>query len=139
MGKTIAVNDSLEISCRESDPNNKVISNNNIKCSLFKGDITVTPSIPTTIRIKVEKNITANTAINFNILSLKNPNQATYPVGITFKLTNTCVQSDFNRICTYYKSTKYLTFNTLPGSFPTVNPSYGTLQFNPNIVSASPG
>lgn len=30
-----------------------IISNTNIKCELFKGDITASPPIPSTIQIKV--------------------------------------------------------------------------------------
>lgn len=48
-----------------------------------------------------------------------------------------CESTDQNNLCTYYKSIKYLTFNTLVGSEPNVNSPYGSLSFNPNRVSAT--
>lgn len=113
-----------------------IISNANIKCELFKGDISAVPSIPTTIQIKVMKTIAANQLISFNILSLTNPIRDTYPVGVTLKLASVCYQQDINKLCSYYKSTKYLSFkpSVIP---PTTLTSFGSLSFNPNIVSAT--
>lgn len=113
-----------------------IISNANIKCELFKGDISAVPSIPTTIQIKVMKAIAANQLISFNILSLTNPIRDTYPVGVTLKLASVCYQQDINKLCSYYKSTKYLSFkpSVIP---PTTLTSFGSLSFNPNIVSAT--
>ncbi len=70
-------------------------------------------------------------------MSLKNPNRAGYPIGVTFKLANVCYQSDQNRLCTYYKSTKYIYFQTTP-SIPTIISNFGFMAFNPNYVSATP-
>ena len=51
---------------------------------------------------------------------------------------NKCIQSnDRNRLCTYYKSTKYIYFDPTPGSIPTLNTNYGSLTFLPTIVSAT--
>lgn len=113
-----------------------IISNANIKCELFKGDISAVPSIPATIQIKVMKAIAANQLISFNILSLTNPIRDTYPVGVTLKLASVCYQQDINKLCSYYKSTKYLSFkpSVIP---PTTLTSFGSLSFNPNIVSAT--
>ena len=73
--------------------------------------------------------------MKFNILSLQNPAHSLYPIGVTFKLANTCIQSnDFNRLCPYYKSIKYLTFQAAQ-VVPAVSSSYGTLTFSPNIIS----
>ena len=113
-----------------------VISNANIKCELFKGDITVVPSIPATIQIKVTNNITANQLISFNILSLTNPNRSSYSIGVKLKLAQVCYQQDQNRLCSYYKSTQYLSFK--PSVVPPSNvSSFGSLTFNPSIVSAT--
>jgi hypothetical protein len=75
--------------------------------------------------------------ISFNVLSIKNPSQATYPVGITLKLASVCSFGDFNNLCSYYKSVKYLTFAATPGSIPSTGTNYGSLAFSPNIVSAT--
>ena len=94
------------------------------------------PSIPTTVQIKVEKSITANQLISFNILSLTNPIRDSYPIGVTLKLAHVCYQQDQNRLCSYYKSTKYVYFQ--PAVVPPITlTSYGSLTFNPNIVSAT--
>ena len=72
------------------------------------------------------------------MLDLVNPSIANYPVGITFKYMNKCIQSnDRNRLCTYYKSTKYIYFDSAPGSIPNINSLFGLLTFFPTIVSAS--
>lgn len=60
LGRSIDENSSLELSCRESDYQN-VISDDPIKCELFKGNKDATPSIPTTILIPITKSISANT------------------------------------------------------------------------------
>jgi hypothetical protein len=49
---------------------------------------------------------------------------------------NICDSTDQNNLCMYYKTTRYITFNTLVTSIPTLNTPYGNLAFNPNIVSA---
>ncbi len=134
LGKTIPTNDSLEISCRETN-DAKIISTASLKCELFKGDNTVVPNIPTTIQIKALNTIAANQLISFNILSLKNPNRPTYPIGVTLKLATICYQSDQNRLCPYYKSTKYLYFKDAV-IVPSTVSNYGSMSFNPNIVSA---
>lgn len=73
--------------------------------------------------------------MKFNILSLQNPVRSLYPIGVTFKLANTCIQSnDINRLCPYYKSIKYLTFQAAQ-AVPGVSSSYGSLTFSPNIIS----
>jgi hypothetical protein len=73
--------------------------------------------------------------ISFNVISLQNPSVSSYPIGITFKLGNTCYSLDQNNPCTYYKSTKYLTFNAYNNP-PGISSSYGSLTFSPNIISA---
>jgi hypothetical protein len=103
---------------------------------MFRGDTSVSPTIPTTIQIKVEKNIAANQLISFNILSLRNPSRASYPIGVTFKLNRVCYQQDINRLCNFYKSTKYMYFK-VAASVPITNVNYGSLSFLPNIVSAT--
>lgn len=103
---------------------------------LYPGDTTVTPSIPTVIKIGVKKSISTNTLIAFNVLSLQNPSVSSYPIGITFKLASTCYSKDQNNLCTYYKSTKYMTFNSVNNP-PGITGSYGSLSFNPNIISAT--
>jgi hypothetical protein len=96
----------------------------------------LSPSIPTTIKIYIEKNIPVNTLISFNVLSLQNPSISAYPIGITLKLANICYSLDKNNPCIYYKSTKYLTFNP-SNTPPGITGSYGSLTFNPNIISAT--
>ena len=103
---------------------------------MFKGDTTTSPTIPTTIQIKVDKTIAANQLISFNILSLKNPARASYPIGITLKISNVCYQSDQKNMCSYYKSTKYMYFKTA-AVVPATTVDFGTLSFLPNIVSAT--
>jgi len=65
-----------------------------------------------------------------------NPNRANYPIGVTFKLANICYQSDQNRLCPYYKSTKYVYFKSA-AVVPTTATNFGTLSFNPSLVSAT--
>lgn len=67
---------------------------------------------------------------------MKNPARANYPIGITFKLSSVCYQQDINRLCNYYKSTKYMNFKTA-AAVPATTNNFGTLTFNPNIVSAT--
>ena len=112
-----------------------MISNDGINCRVFKGDSTTTPPTPTTIAILVKKNIVANTLIRFNILGITNAAVHSYPVGVTFKLANTCSQSDRNNLCAYYKSVTYMNFNPTPGGPGTY--TTGSLSFNPNLVSAT--
>lgn len=113
-----------------------MISDSNLKCLLYPGDISVSPSIPAVIKIFIEKNIAANTLIAFNILSIQNPSVSSYPIGITIKLASSCYSLDQNNPCTYYKSTKYITFNP-SNTPPSISGSYGSLSFNPNIISAT--
>ena len=112
-----------------------VISDNVISCRVYKGDKTTTPSTPTTIAIQIEKNIAANTAIKFNILNIVNPIVHSYPIGLVFKLANTCSYSDMNNLCAYYKSVTYMTFNSYT-SIPNVGDT-GSLTFNPTRISAT--
>ena len=58
-----------------------------------------------------------------------------YPIGVVFKLANTCSQSDDNNLCAYYKSSTYMTFATVPT--PANTYTTGSLTFNPTIVSAT--
>ena len=134
LGSTIATNSSFELSCHEID-HASVISDSRIKCELFAGDKSANPPIPTTILIPITKSIAANTEIKFNILNLKNPAKASYYIAVTAKLMNHCVESDHNNPCTYYKSTKYITFNNAP-SIPNQHTT-GSMGFNPNRVSAT--
>lgn len=69
-------------------------------------------------------------------MSLKNPARESYPIGVTFKLAQICYQSDQNRLCPYYKSTKYMYFKTAAIVPTTVN-YFGSLVFDPLIVSAT--
>jgi len=106
-----------------------------IKCRVYQGDNTANPPIPTTIAIPITKAISANTLIKFNILNIINPNTASYPIGIVFKLANPCSTADSNNLCAYYKSVMYLSFNNAPGG---VGYGYtGSLSFNPTNVSAT--
>ena len=102
---------------------------------MYKGDNTTSPSTPTTIAIDIKKNVAANTLIKFNILGITNPTIANYPVGVVFKLANTCSKLDQNNLCAYYKSVTYLTFNTATSGVSTY--TQGSLSFNPNRVSAT--
>lgn len=115
--------------------NTHVISNSIIQCRIYNGDYTQTPSIPTTIVIPITNNINANTQIRFNIIDLVNPSLASYPMGVLFKLASACSSSDINNLCTYYKSSTYLTFNNNPGT-PGAGTT-GSLTFNPTRVSAN--
>ena len=92
--------------------------------------------MPTVVQIPTRNAIAANTAIRFNILNILNPSVANYQIGIMVKLMNICDSTDQNNLCMYYKTTRYITFNTLVTSIPTLNTPYGNLAFNPNIVSA---
>lgn len=67
---------------------------------------------------------------------MKNPARESYPIGITFKMANICYQSDQNRLCPYYKSTKYIYFKTSVLTPATVN-NWGSLTFSPNVISAT--
>jgi hypothetical protein len=67
---------------------------------------------------------------------LQNPSVSSYPVGVTFKLSSSCYSLDQNNPCTYYKSTKYLTFNSVSIP-PSTTSSFGSLTFSPNIISAT--
>jgi hypothetical protein len=122
------------LDCNEAY-NTNVLSNTGISCRVYKGDDTVTPSIPTTIAIEVKKAVPVNTFIKFNILNIVNPSVSNYPAGVVFKLANTCSQLDMNNLCAYYKSVSYMTFNTAPGGVGTT--TTGSLTFNPTIVSAT--
>ena len=59
-----------------------------------------------------------------------------FPDGAV-KLANNCYRGDHNRLCPYYKSTKYLEFDSAPGSIVGVSSNYGSLTFSPNLVSAT--
>lgn len=91
--------------------------------------------MPTTIQIAITKNIAAGTEIKFTLLNIKNAATSQYPIGITAKLMNQCVDGDINNKCSYYKSTKYIEFNSVP-SIPT-KITHGAISFNPNRVSAT--
>lgn len=105
-----------------------------IACRVYQGDNAASPTVPTTIAIPITKDIPANTQIKFNILNIVNPTLRDYPIGVVFKLGNTCSWSDTNNLCAYYKSVTYLTFNVAPSAVGTT--TTGSLTFNPNRVSA---
>jgi hypothetical protein len=116
--------------------NTRVISASTISCRVYQGNNGVSPSIPATIVIPILQNIAANTAIQFNIINLQNPASYSYPIGITFKLASACSSQDTNNLCSYYKSSTYLSFiNTVgvPGYFQSSN----QLTFSPSRVSAT--
>ena len=69
-------------------------------------------------------------------MSLTNPNRSSYSIGVKLKLAQVCYQQDQNRLCSYYKSTQYLSFKSAVTPPATVS-SFGSLTFNPNIVSAT--
>lgn len=131
-------NNSLLMSCHETN-HAGIISPaaNPISCELFKGNAAASPSIPTTVQIPIVNAISANTQIKFNILNILNPSVPNYPIGITVKLMGICDNTDQNNLCTFYRSTKYITFNTLSTAIPGLNTPYGSLTFNPNRVSAT--
>lgn len=112
-----------------------MISNNVIACRVYQGSSSASPTIPTTIAIPITKDIPANTQIKFNILNIVNPTERDYPIGIVFKLSNTCSWSDTNNLCAYYKSVTYRTFSIAPAAVGTT--TTGSLTFNPSRVSAS--
>lgn len=112
-----------------------MISDGVIKCRVYEGNNASVPSTPTVIAINVEKAIAANTAIKFNILGITNAAISNYPIGMVFKLANTCSWSDQINLCAYYKSVTYLTFQTTPSSVGTG--TTGSLTFNPSRVSAT--
>lgn len=105
-----------------------------IKCELFKGDKSSTYHEPAVIQIPITKNIAANTEIKLTVLNLKNPAKDNYPIGITAKLMNLCVAEDINNPCTYYKSTKYIEFDSTPADIPDKKVN-GSLTFSQNLVS----
>jgi hypothetical protein len=113
----------------------RVISNSVIQCRIYAGDNSQAPSIPTTIAIPISLAIVANTAIRFNIIDLQNPTTSSYPMSVVFKIATPCSNSDINNLCTYYKSSTYLTFNGNPGT-PGCNSYSSYLTFTPSIVSA---
>lgn len=126
------------MSCHETNHAGVITpSSNPISCELFKGSASSSPPIPTTVQIPIRNAISANTQIRFNILNILNPSVSNYPIGITVKLMKICDSTDQTNLCTYYKSTKYITFVTLGVSVPSLNTLYGTLSFNPNRVSAT--
>lgn len=121
------------MSCHESD-HGSVISDDIIDCELFEGDNTASPPIPTFILIPITKAISSGTNIKLTVLNILNPTETSYPIGITIKMMDKCYNADQNNLCTYYKSTDYIEFNTatsIPGLGTT-----GGLSFSPNRVSA---
>ena len=136
LGRTMYTNNSLEMSCHETNHAGIITSASNpISCELFKGKASA--NIPTTVQIPIRNAIPANTQIRFNILNIDNPGVAGYPIGITVKLMTICDNTDQSNLCTYYRSTKYIYFTNPPGFIPGVSSSYGSLTFNPNRVSAT--
>lgn len=51
-------------------------------------------------------------------------------------MASVCYQSDQNRLCPYYKSTKYIYFKAAVVP-PTTTNNFGTLTFSPNVISAT--
>jgi hypothetical protein len=113
LGVTISTGNSGKLDCAEYY-NTNVISSSVIKCRIYAGDNTQTPSIPTTIAIPITQAIATITAIRFNIFNLLNPSLANYPMSVVFKMATPCSSSDSNNLCAYYKSSTYLTFNNIP-------------------------
>ena len=116
-GSLIFENNSFQISCHESD-GNTYISDDLISCKMFSGDNTASPPIPAVIQIPITKAIPAATLVKFNVLGIQNPLEHDYPIGITVKLMDRCVEGDMHNLCTYYKSTQYIEFDDSPASIP---------------------
>lgn len=69
-------------------------------------------------------------------MNLVNPSLANYPIGIVFKLANSCSNLDSINLCAYYKSVMYLTF-VAAVSEGGYSSGIGSLIFNPTRVSAN--
>lgn len=136
LGATIPTGNAGNLDCAE-EYNTRVISSDIIKCRIYAGDNTPTPSIPTTIAIPITRAISANTAIKFNILNLRNPSVASYPMSVVFKLATPCSSADSNNLCAYYKSLYNLTFNTVPTVPGYGYPGGNMVSFSPSLVSAT--
>jgi len=135
LGVTIPTGLAANMDCNEIY-NTHVISSSLINCRVYAGVNSGSPSTPVTIVIPILQNINANTAIQFNIINILNPPIANYPIGIVLKLANSCNSQDTNNLCSYYKSSTYLTFNTAP-SVPNPYLASNQLTFNPTRVSAT--
>lgn len=126
------------MSCHETQFAGVITAPSNpISCELFQGSASATPPIPTVVQIPIRRAIASGTLIRFNILNILNPSVASYPIGITVKLMTICDNTDQNRLCSYYKSTKYIYFVSPPGSITGVCSSCGNLACSPNVVSAT--
>lgn len=102
-------NNSYEMSCHETQFAGVITAPSDpISCELFQGSASSSPPIPTVVQIPIRRAIASGTLIRFNILNILNPSIASYPIGITVKLMNICDNTDQNRFCSYYRSTKYI-------------------------------